>query len=198
MSLFDKIKNQTTGTVGKAVANVGNAGAQKGSNKSVPVVFSTMPETLSEFRSLPQAEMKTPFETAAMLVAALCVYPLNKDESIAMINYLKGPTPLSNRELQFIADRMSQNNKAGFIGASYFNGATPQNDYTPSQPYTVTVSENPYSYDNQGYANLYIKSGGADSARPVNLRQAKDGKWYLWEQLLLADIRQPESTNPWA
>ncbi|MCL2159909.1 MAG: hypothetical protein FWH48_10920 [Oscillospiraceae bacterium] len=196
MSLFDKIKNQTTGAVGKAVANA--ATPTKGSNKSVPVVFSTMPETLSEFKALPQAEMKTPFETAAMLVAALCVYPLNKDESIAMINYLKGPNPLSNRELQFIADRMSQNNKAGFIGASYFNGATPQNDYTPSQPYTVTVSENPYSYDNQGYANLYIKSGGADSARPVNLRQAKDGKWYLWEQLLLADIRQPESTNPWA
>ena len=26
----------------------------------------------------------------------------------------------------------------------------------------------------------------------------KDGKWYLWEQFILADIRQPESANPWA
>ncbi len=32
----------------------------------------------------------------------------------------------------------------------------------------------------------------------VTLRKAKDGKWYLWEQFLLPDIRQPESLNPWA
>jgi len=45
---------------------------------------------------------------------------------------------------------------------------------------------------------LYLQSGGADSPRGVQLRLAKDGKWYLWEQYLLADIRPPESTNPWA
>ena len=81
---------------------------------------------------------------------------------------------------------------------SYFNGATPQNDYAPSEPYTVTVSENPYSRDNAGYLKLFIRSGGADSPRYVTLRNAKDGKWYLWEQFLLSDIRAPESTNPWA
>ena len=63
---------------------------------------------------------------------------------------------------------------------------------------TVRVSENPYSYQEQGYAKLYLYSGGADSPRPVQLRLAKDGKWYLWEQFLLADIRQPESADPWA
>ena len=26
----------------------------------------------------------------------------------------------------------------------------------------------------------------------------KDGKWYLWDQFILSDIRQPESANPWA
>jgi len=30
------------------------------------------------------------------------------------------------------------------------------------------------------------------------MRNAKDGKWYLWEQFLLVGIRPPESTNPWA
>ena len=77
-------------------------------------------------------------------------------------------------------------------------GAVPANDYKPAQPYTVKVSENPYSYQDSGYAKLYLQSGGADSPRPIQLRLAKDGKWYLWEQFLLAGIRPPESTNPWA
>ena len=64
--------------------------------------------------------------------------------------------------------------------------------------YSINVSENPYSYQNEGYATLYVNSGGADSPRSVQLRLAKDGKWYLWEQYLLAEIRKPESENPWA
>ena len=168
-------------------------------NKSVSIEFPALPETLAAFTALPQAAMQTPFDTAAMLVAALCAYPKNKDESIAMINWLKGPAPLSNRDISFIADRMAQNSKAGFLGASYLNGATPQNDYAPAEPFAVVVSESLYSYDTEGCATLYIKSGGGDSPRAVTSRLAKDGKWYLWEySSLLLDIRAPESTNPWA
>ena len=95
----------------------------------------------------------------------------------------------------FIADRFRD---ADYVPRSYFKGANPQNNYNPSQPYTVTVFENPYSYDTENYAKLFITSGGADSPRNVMLRKAKDGKWYLWEQYILVGIRQPESTNPWA
>ena len=205
MGLFDKLKNQAA-QASKSVANQASQAAgqavdnmAKGGNKSVQIIFASMPETLAEFTVLPQANMATPFDTAAAVIAALCVYPLNKDESIAMLNHLKGPSPLSTPDIRFLADRMSQNNKAGFLGASYLNGATPKNDYSPTEPYTVTVSENPYSYDSQGYAKMLIKSGGADSPRPVSTRQAKDGKWYLWEYFsLLSDILSPESTNPWA
>jgi len=194
MGLFDKLKNQAAKTVGQTAEP-----ATKSGNKSVDIVFQAMPETLEEFTALPQAAMATPFETAALTVAALCVYALNKDVTVAMLNYLKGPKPLANPEISFLATRMAQNNKSGFLGASYFNGATPQNDYSPSEPYTVTVSENPYSYTNQGYAVLYIKSGGADSPRPLTMRQSKDEKWYLWEYPgLLSDVLSPESTNPWA
>ena len=65
-------------------------------------------------------------------------------------------------------------------------------------PYTIRVIADHNSYLTQGMAKLFIPSGGADSPRPIQLRQAKDGKWYLWEQFLLTDIRQPESANPWA
>lgn len=199
MGLFDKIKEQADGAPGDVSGQFAhNAG---GGLRIVPVTFASMPETLAEFTALPQAALQTPFDTAALIVAALCVYPLNKDECIAMINYLKGPDPMSQRALTFLRDRMAQNNKSTFIGASYFNGATPQNDYTPVAPYTVTVSEHPYSYTSEGIASMHVKSGGADSPRSVETRMAKDGKWYLWQtgyHSLLVDIRAPESTNPWA
>ena len=185
MGLFGNTENQQ-----------GNTG---GGNKSVTVTFDSVPTTLAEFTALPQAALSTPFDTAAMTVAALSVYALSKDIAVSMLNHLRGPNTMSPRDVSFLADRMSQNKKAGFLGASYFNGAGPGNDYTPPKPHTVTAAENPYSYANQGYATLYIKSGGADSPRPVTLRQAKDGKWFLWEySSLLLDIRAPESTNPWA
>ena len=87
---------------------------------------------------------------------------------------------------------------ADYVPRSYFKGAVPANDYKPSEPYTVTVSENPYTYQNEGYAKMFLTSGGADSQRFVMLRKAKDDKWYLWEQFILVGIRPPESTNPWA
>ncbi|MCL1804957.1 MAG: hypothetical protein FWG28_02990 [Clostridiales bacterium] len=201
MSLFDKIKNQPAGTAAGSPADTGqatNAGAG-GGGKAVSVVFADIPDTIAGFTALPQAAMATPFDTAALAVAALCVYSLSKEECEAMLNYLRGPNPMAERERVFLKDRMAQNGKAPFLGASYFGGATPGNDYTPTEPYTVTVSENPYSYEAEGVAKLFVKSGGGDSPRPVSMRLAKDGKWYLWEySSLLLDIRAPESTNPWA
>ena len=72
---------------------------------------------------------------------------------------------------------------------------------TPQTPYEVEVIENDYSNETEGYKRLFLKSGGADSPRPITLRLAKDGNYYVWSDSfigLLADIRQPESSNPWA
>ena len=166
-----------------------------GGSKSVAVVFPSLPQTQMDFTALPQAAMQTPFDTAALFVAAMCLYPQKPAEAIAMVEYLKGPQPLSGYDKQFLADRMRGKD---YLPLSFFAGATPANGYTPTRPYTITVSENPYSYQEQGYAKLIIASGGADSPRPIQLRLAKDNRWYLWEQFLLSDIRPPESSNPWA
>lgn len=192
MSPLKTIKNQAVGGTG--------GGQAAGNLKSVDVTFTTLPGTLAEFMTLPQAELTNSFDTVASLVAALCAYTNDKDECTAIINYLKGPEPMSQRDIIFLRDRMAQNNKAPFIGLSYFNGASPQNDYTPDIPYTISVSEHPYSYTSEGVISLHVKSAGADSPRAVAVRQAKDGKWYLWltgYHSLLADIRPPESSNPW-
>lgn len=187
MGLFDKLKtNPPTPTPQKVL---------EGANKSVKITFSSPSESYEAFTALPEAKMDNPFSTAALSVLAFCFYPENKDMSFKMLDFLRGPRPLSVMDKQFIADRFRDKD---YVPRSYFEGATPNNNYLPSEPYSIVVSENPYSYQNEGYATLYLTSGGADSPRSVQLRLAKDGKWYLWEQYLLADIRKPESENPWA
>ena len=186
MGLFDKIKNNTVPS---------SQNSQTGTNKSVKITFSSLPESYEAFTALPEAKMDNPFSTAALSVLAFCFYPENKDMTLKMLDFLRGPRPLSVMDKQFIADRFRDKD---YVPRSYFEGATPNNNYLPSEPYSIVVSENPYSYQNEGYATLYLTSGGADSPRSVQLRLAKDGKWYLWEQYLLADIRKPESENPWA
>lgn len=186
MGLFDKLKTNPAPTPQTV---------QGGGNKSVKITFSALPDSYEGFIALPEAKMDNPFSSAALTVLAFCFYPENKDLSLQMLDFLRGPRPLSVMDKQFIADRFRDKD---YVPRSYFVGATPQNNYLPSEPYSIVVSENPYSYQNEGYATLYVTSGGADSPRSVQLRLAKDGKWYLWEQYLLADIRKPESENPWA
>ena len=164
-------------------------------NRTVEVVFDKIPQTVEEFTSLPQASQTSEFDVAALTVIALSVYPKDKEQSLAMLNVLRGPRPLSEMEKQFIRDRFMDSD---YVPRSFFKGATPENDYTVDAPYTIVVEDNPYSYEQEGYAKLFLKSGGADSLRNVQLRLAKDGKWYLWDQMLLGGIRQPESSNPWA
>jgi len=164
-------------------------------NRTVEVVFDNIPQTVEEFTSLPQASQTSEFDVAALTVIALSVYPKDKEQSLAMLNVLRGPRPLSEMEKQFIRDRFMDSD---YVPRSFFKGATPENDYTVDAPYTIVVEDNPYSYEQEGYAKLFLKSGGADSLRNVQLRLAKDGKWYLWDQMLLGGIRQPESSNPWA
>ena len=185
MGFFDDLKNKVNSTVNSAVSH----------NKTENVVFPAFPETLDQFKALPQAQLTSPFGTAALTVMALCFYPKDKELSLAMLDYLRGPRPLSGMDKSFIRDRFMDSD---YVPRSYFVGATPANDYMPTEPYTVPVFENPYSYEEQNYAKLFIKSNGADSPRYVQLRLAKDGKWYLWEQFLLSGIRPPESSNPWA
>ena len=197
------VARQTAATKGNGApapraqtTNTQTANTQTRASFTKDVTFFSVPSDLEQFKALPQASMQTPFNTAALTVLAFSLYPEHRDLSLAALDFLRGPNPLSGIDKQFIADRFMD--KKDYVPRSYFNGATPQNDYTPSQPWTVRITAGPYAYQNEGYAKLAIRSGGADSPREVVLRKAKDGKWYLWEQYLLADVRPPESSNPWA
>lgn len=157
--------------------------------------FYNLPETLEDLQALPEANMKDPYGVAALTIAALCRYETNPDACFEMLAWLKGPDELSTYERQFIRERLQGK---GYKPRSYFQGATPANNYTPSQPYKLTPVSNPYTFQNEGWAVIYINSGGADSPRTIKLRQKKStGEWFLNEVQCLSDIRTPANEDPW-
>ena len=160
-------------------------------------------EKIIEKDEIKVEDMQDPFKTAGLAVHTICNYtPENPDKFFDMLAVLMGEAQeVSNLMKASINDRMKQNDKWPYIGKSYFGGATPDNDYTPTTPLSIEVKDNPYSYENEGYARLLLHSGGADSDRILTLRKMKDGRWVIWSDSiigLLADIRKPESQNPWA
>jgi hypothetical protein len=186
MSIFDRLKKTETTTPTATPA----ATAQKKT-----FTFDALPESLAQMQALPEAALETPFQTAALAVCALCVYAVDKSIGTRMLNWLRGPRPLSPYDVSFLNERFREGHHVPF---SYFAGSTPENDYTPKPPFTLTFEAGPYADANPGYKKLHIRSGGADSPREIVLRQTAEGKWCLWDQFLLVGIRQPKSQNPWA
>ena len=184
MSIFDHLKKAAQGAAAEALR----------ASESRTFHFKALPESVEEMKLLPEAALTSPFETAALTVCALCAYAAAPEIGKEMLNFLKGPQPMNGADIQFLQDRFRGGSHIPF---SYFEGAAPANNYTPSEPFTITVSADPHSYDQEGYVKLFIRSGGADSPRPIVLRQ-KGEQWFLWQQLLMSTIRTPAAQDPWA
>ena len=185
------LKRETTKAVNQAVQNIG-----KGRNYTEKFTFSALPANVDELKALPEAKLDTAFKTTALTILALSRYETDPDAAIAMLAWLKGPEEFNTSEQAFLKDRLKGKE---YKVRSFFSGATPENDYTPSVPYVVAVSENPYSFDNENWAALYVTSGGADNPRPIKLRRKPStGEWFLNDIQCLADIRLPKSEDKWA
>ena len=205
MAFFDMLKNKAAQAAqvagAKAVNNLGQSAKQAisgATNKTYTVTLSSIPANLAELQAMPEGALKQPEHTAALTVAALCMYPVDKEASFEMLNFLHGPRGLTPSDKQFIADRFRDKD---YVPHSYFVGATPDNNYEPSQPLTIKFFENPYARQNidEGYLTLQVESGGADSPRQIRLRtKPSTGEWFLWEQFILSDIRPPKAADPWA
>lgn len=173
MSIFDRMKSTAQQAVTAAAQSIGN--------KRETFTFQSLPESLAEMQKLPEAKLETPFQTAALTVLALCTYSADRNIGTEMLNWLRGPRPLNGQDISFLNDRFRDGKT--YLPFTYFAGSTPDNNYTPTKPYSITIESNHVSGEEQGYMKLFIPCGGADSPRPIKLRQrGSDGKWFLWEQ----------------
>ena len=77
MGFFDNLKKKTE----EAVKQVFTSGSKT-------VTFSDIPTTLEAFKALPQASLKDPYETAALAIVALNLYPVDKEVCYEMLNFV--------------------------------------------------------------------------------------------------------------
>ena len=160
------------------------------------MTVSSVPTTSEEFSALPQNDLSKPENTCVMFLLALALYLKDSDAGVAALNTLRGPRPLSNYDIQFLRDRLRGKS---YLPLAYFDGATPANNYVPSNPLTLEVIADSRPLDiEEGYLRLFLKTTGADSPRPIKLRQKGDS-WYLWEySSILSGIRIPSEADAWA
>lgn len=160
------------------------------------ISFDRIPATLDELKALPEASLKEPEFGAALFVAAMMNYKDDPAAAISMLEFLKGPAGVSEYEKQFIRDRLSDGKE--YVVRSYFAGTSPENNYMPSVPFTVT-SEKDAASEQDGRVRVFMRSSGADSPRMIKMRlKASTGEWFIEEEMILSDIRIPKDMDPWA
>lgn len=161
------------------------------------VVIQKIPENLQEFERL-AAKGRKPEHICALFLCALALFDRDKDTGTAAMNLLRGPRPMMPYDAQFLRDRLRGK---PYLPFAYFEGATPENGYQPRAPYRLNVLADPRPQDMEpGYLRVFLKTAGADSLRPMKLRQkASTGQWFLWEySSILSGIRIPAAQDPWA
>ncbi|MBR3570788.1 MAG: hypothetical protein IKN96_08370 [Oscillibacter sp.] len=184
--------------------------------------FSTIPTC---YEDIIQYKLDSPYKTMALMFMAFRTWtPQNKKDCLEMMDYLtntdvdSGKKDADGRKLSkkfsehqfwtdFVRDRMTQNEKWRYIGNAYLDGAMPSNDYTPTEPYTVTVREsvyNPYKPSDGHLTDptLYqvlTTIPGADNDRYGIFYQDQRGDWRVFGDYwkgLLTDVKTPNADIP--
>ena len=200
MGLFDSLGRSAVHKVGSQVTNAAssavNSAVSAAQRKSETFTFNSIPKSVDELKALPESDLSTPFKTCALTMLVLLNYENDQQATVDMLNFLKGPAPMSPHEAQFIKERLSGKM---YVVRSFFEGTSPQNNYVPTEPLKITVFDNPYSYPEAGWATLHMNSTGADSPRQIKCRlKPSTNQWFMVENLALSDVRTPVAADPWA
>ena len=131
MGLFDNLFKQAENLVKKEVNSAASSAASAAAKaasaaKTKTVTLSALPQNVAEMKQMPEFSQNDPFTVAAFTVAAFYRYAASREDGKEMVNFLKGPEPLSNREMQFINDRFMDGKD--YVTRSYFTGTSPEND----------------------------------------------------------------------
>lgn len=167
------------------------------SEAHMEITFDSLPSNLDELKALPYASLSEPEYGAALFLASMMNYVNNREETFKMVEFLYGPSGLSTYTKQFLNDRL-QDGKEYKI-RSFLKGSSPENNYEPSVPLTTVDIVRRSDSMVEGRCRLFLRSTGADSDREIRMRlKPSTNQWFIEDQMLLADIRIPVSSDPWA
>lgn len=143
-------------------------------SKFSEVTFHELPTDFDIFINIAESTLNLPEKAAALFILALRIYAVDKELGLKMISYLRYREELEPQEINNLLDIPLK--KSGYIPLSYFKGATPENSYTPDEPYIITVKEDGKKSLKRKYKTLYIGCPGAGVYRPITLVKVKKRK----------------------
>ena len=184
-----------------------NEGTELVKLKELTIEFLALPKNVEDLKLIDRSGDNGKFVVVALLLASLKTWKKEDEETCSemmkeLLNSPTVPNNYSNFTKSFVKDRMLQNDKYDFLANAYFDGANPDNGYTPNNPLSITLREYPYApqLSTMYGPNIYVEKivsdfKGADSERSVSVyKDPKDNKWYIWSdsyKSLLVDIKTP-------
>lgn len=174
--------------------------------RQAQIIFDKLPK-LAELRNIDRRSDNGKFITTALLICAYKTWaPDNPDICELMMQELMCSPTIRNAYTpftrEFVRNAMRQNDKWRYLADAYFDGASPQNHYTPSLPLTITVREYPYLPQSSTIYGcqllidkVVLEFNGSQNQRTLSLYcDPQDDRWYIWSDShgsLLADIIAP-------
>ncbi|MBQ3418795.1 MAG: hypothetical protein IJO27_03840 [Bacilli bacterium] len=182
-----------------------NEGTELVKLKELTIEFLALPKNVEDLKLIDRSGDNGKFVVVALLLASLKTWKKEDEETCSemmkeLLNSPTIPNNYSNFTKSFVKDRMLQNDKYDFLADAYFDGACPDNGYTPNSPLSITLREYPYApqLSTMYGPNIYVEKivsdfKGVDSERSVSVyKDPKDNKWYIWSdsyKSLLVDIK---------
>ena len=182
-----------------------NEGTELVKLKELTIEFLALPKNVEDLKLIDRSGDNGKFVVVALLLTSLKTWKKEDEETCSemmkeLLNSPTVPNNYSNFTKSFVKDRMLQNDKYDFLADAYFDGANPDNGYTPNNPLSITLREYPYApqLSTMYGPNIYVEKivsdfKGADSERSVSVyKDPKDNKWYIWSdsyKSLLVDIK---------
>ena len=172
--------------------------------------FSTIPTNVEELKQYNISGDDGRYKVLALYIMSLRTWkPENQTDCEEMIGYLCNKQ-LSVYEKQRLAEQMKKSKQYLYLGNAFLNGSTPANNYTPSQPYSITLTQDSVVDEDKVYipanpsipspdqyrAFIYCKA--SDSGKWIDVyKSSKDGNWYMYKWMdLITSIKAPASSNP--
>lgn len=193
--------------------------------ESYKYTFKRLPETLDDIKKIkldnpcaPMAATICAIHSVDTTMSSFTFADAKNNTLLPMLNYIGGPacnlmTQGTQLHAQFLADRLFEGRGgSSYLRDCYFDGATPSNGYTPTEPYTFTMYIGPYYIPAQTgitgnrpetYMSL-IEFAGDDSQRYIDVYKSSNGNWYALNsspyetfKQLMAKPKDPSTVIEW-
>lgn len=165
--------------------------------------LTSIPRTVEAFKALRDSLATSPFGGAAMFAIALQVYSDDPKAGVPLLTLAidqslltDGAEGVSGKQPAALRDFKDRNGQKPWIARSMFQGTSPADGYLlPALPLTLKFREQPGDVKPLD-AKIFVYTTGADSPKPMRLKQNDKGLWKAFEWSSFQGNCRPPASKP--